>query len=41
MEKCLTKPPLFRLNSHQGVACYLHEDHPQVALEELSELLPV
>jgi peptide/nickel transport system ATP-binding protein len=41
MEKCQTRPPLYRINSHQGVACYLHEDHPQIPLDQLTELLPV
>jgi peptide/nickel transport system ATP-binding protein len=41
MEKCKTRPPLYRINEHQGAACYLHDEHPQLALDELSELLPV
>ena len=41
MEKCLTQPPLYKINQYQGVACYLHDTHPQLSLEQLSELLPV
>ena len=41
MEKCLQPPPLFRLSGHQAASCYLHEQHPQIASERLSELLPV
>ncbi|MGQ0600918.1 MAG: ABC transporter ATP-binding protein [Anaerolineales bacterium] len=41
MDKCKTPPPLFRLNGHQAASCYLHEQHPQLEAERLSELLPV
>jgi oligopeptide/dipeptide ABC transporter ATP-binding protein len=41
MEQCKIPPPLFRLNGHQAASCYLHEQHPQLAAERLSELLPV
>jgi oligopeptide/dipeptide ABC transporter ATP-binding protein len=41
MDKCLTPPPLFQLNSHQAVSCYLYDKNPQIASEKLSELLPV
>jgi peptide/nickel transport system ATP-binding protein len=41
MEQCSVPPPLFRLSGHQAASCYLHEQHPQIASERLSELLPV
>lgn len=41
MDKCQNEPPLFHLQSHQAAACYLHDQHPEVANERLSELLPV
>src|ERR1043165_2122139 len=41
MEKCKEDPPLFQLNKHQAAACYLLQQHPQIAPEKLSELLPV
>jgi oligopeptide/dipeptide ABC transporter ATP-binding protein len=41
MDKCQIPPPLFQLSSHQATSCYLHEQHPQIASERLSELLPV
>ncbi len=41
MEQCKTPPPLFRLNEHQAASCYLYERNPQIASEQLSELLPV
>jgi peptide/nickel transport system ATP-binding protein len=40
MEKCKTPPPLFRVNGHQGASCYLHDERPQISLEDLSVLLP-
>ncbi len=41
MEQCGVPPPLFQLSGHQAASCYLHEQHPQIASERLSELLPV
>jgi oligopeptide/dipeptide ABC transporter ATP-binding protein len=41
MAKCKTPPPLFRLNDHQTVSCYLQDQHPQIESERLHELLPV
>jgi peptide/nickel transport system ATP-binding protein len=41
MDKCQAPPPLFRLNGHQAASCYLHEQHPQIEAERLTELLPV
>ncbi|HNP70292.1 MAG TPA: ABC transporter ATP-binding protein [Kouleothrix sp.] len=41
MEQCVTPPPLFQLNKHQATSCYLHATSPQIASEQLSELLPV
>jgi len=41
MPVCATMPPLFRIDDHHTAACYLYEKQPQVAPEELSELLPV
>lgn len=40
-EKCKVTPPMHRLSQHQGAACYLHDQHPQISLESLSELLPL
>ena len=41
MDRCSVRPPLFRLGDHQTVSCYLHDQMPQLAPEQLSELLPV
>ena len=41
MEKCKVAPPLYKINEFQGAACYLHDNHPEIALDDLSELLPV
>lgn len=41
MEKCKTPPPLYKLDQYQGAACYLHDNKPEIPLEQLSELLPV
>ena len=41
MEQCKTQPPLFQINKTQAAACYLHADHPAIAAERLTELLPV
>jgi oligopeptide/dipeptide ABC transporter ATP-binding protein len=40
MEQCAVPPPLFRIHDHQAASCYLHEQHPQIASEQLSELMP-
>lgn len=40
MDKCAAPPPLFRLSRTQATSCYLHEEYPQIAGEQLSELLP-
>lgn len=40
-EKCTVTPPMFRFGDYQGAACYLHDQHPRIGLESLSELLPV
>ncbi len=40
MERCQTKPPLFRISDHQTASCYLYDQQPQLASERLSELLP-
>jgi len=41
MEKCKTPPPLYRLKTHQAASCYLFDQNPQIASENLTELLPV
>jgi peptide/nickel transport system ATP-binding protein len=41
MDKCREEPPLFHIHKHQAASCYLYEQHPVIALENLSELLPV
>lgn len=42
MEKCQkTPPPLFQLSPYQAASCFLFDQHPQIASEKLSELLPV
>ena len=41
MEKCKQTPPLFRLKEHQAASCFLYEQHPPIAPEKLSELLPI
>jgi oligopeptide/dipeptide ABC transporter ATP-binding protein len=41
MEKCQTPPPLFQLSGYQAASCYLQEQHPPIAPERLSDLLPV
>lgn len=40
MDKCKVPPPLFRLNQHQAVSCYLYEQNPTIEPEKLSDLLP-
>jgi peptide/nickel transport system ATP-binding protein len=40
MEKCRATPPLFRLGQSQAASCYLHDTHPELPAERLSELLP-
>ncbi len=41
MGKCQAPPPLFRLGQHQAASCYRYESSPQIASEQLSELLPI
>jgi len=41
MDKCLTPPPLFRLNDHQAASCYLYDKNPSITPEQLTEMLPV
>lgn len=41
MDKCKTFPPLFQINEQQAVSCYLFDENPQIASENLSELLTV
>jgi len=41
MDKCTVFPPLFQLNEQQAASCYLFDENPQIASENLSELLPV
>jgi len=41
MDKCLTPPPLFRINDHQAAACYLYDENSSIQPEQLSEMLPV
>ena len=40
MDKCQELPPLFQLNDQQAASCYLFDEHPEIASEELSSLLP-
>lgn len=40
MEACAAEPPLFRIGDRQTASCFLHDRQPQVAQEQLSELLP-
>ena len=40
MEACGAEPPLFRIGDHQTASCFLYDRQPQVAQEQLSELLP-
>jgi peptide/nickel transport system ATP-binding protein len=41
MDICKTRPPLFEIDPHQAASCYLYDKQPQVAPEQLTELLPV
>jgi len=41
MDKCKTFPPLFQLNDQQAASCYLFDENPKIASEELSKLLPI
>jgi len=41
MDKCKVTPPLFQMSGHQAASCYLQEQYPEIAAEQLSELLPV
>jgi peptide/nickel transport system ATP-binding protein len=40
MDKCQVVPPLYRLNEQQAASCYLFDEHPRIASENLTELLP-
>ncbi len=40
MQICKTPPPLFRIGEHQAATCFLYKQEPQIAAENLSELLP-
>jgi peptide/nickel transport system ATP-binding protein len=40
MDQCATPPPLFRMQPSQAAACYLHSASPQIAGENLTDLLP-
>ncbi|OWJ64580.1 ABC transporter ATP-binding protein [Inquilinus limosus] len=40
MEGCGAEPPLFRIGDRQTASCFLYDRQPQVAREQLSELLP-
>ena len=41
MEICKTRPPLFKLEPYQTASCFLFQDKPQQASEQLSAVLPV
>jgi len=41
MDKCKVFPPLFQLNDQQAASCYLFDENPQLASDNLSNLLPV
>ena len=41
MDKCREEPSLFQIHKHQAASCFLYEQHPVIAPERLSELLPV
>lgn len=41
MDKCKVQPPLFQLGERQAASCYMYDQHPQVASEKLSEILPI
>ena len=41
MARCAVPPPLYQLHPTQSASCYLHADHPQIAADRLSDLLPV
>ena len=38
--ECATQPPLFRMQPAQAAACHLHAQYPQIAGENLTDLLP-
>jgi peptide/nickel transport system ATP-binding protein len=40
MDRCATPPPLYRMKPSQAAACYLHAAAPQIAGENLTDLLP-
>lgn len=41
MDQCKQEPPLFQLSQFQAASCYLHEKHPTIHTDKLSDLLPV
>ena len=41
MDKCTVFPPLFQLNEQQAASCYLFDENPQIASENISELMPI
>ncbi|MFN2235671.1 MAG: oligopeptide/dipeptide ABC transporter ATP-binding protein, partial [Anaerolineales bacterium] len=41
VEKCEVFPPLFKLNEQQAVSCFLFDENPQIASENISELMPI
>ena len=41
MEKCKNLPAHFRLNQHQTASCFLHDQHPMLDVEKLTEVLPM
>jgi peptide/nickel transport system ATP-binding protein len=41
MEVCKAPPPLFQMSAHQAASCYLLGQYPEIASEQLSQLLPV
>lgn len=40
MDKCSVDPALFRIQEYQAATCYLHDQHPEISLDALSDLLP-
>jgi len=41
MDICATQPPLFELGPTHTASCFLHDTQPPIAMERLSQLLPV
>ena len=41
MDKCKVLPPLFKLNDQQAASCYLFDENPEIASENISELMPI